>query len=116
MTAGRDLHDLHTVLTLLAHWDHLLPKAKDYAAHRLRLLYIAITKGWQAALFYDQQGEDEFLDMQPDFWTSFQPRSRPRAARGRSSTRRGRDYEPSTVDNMSSLILTLVYIMLTFFF
>jgi hypothetical protein len=30
MSAGRDLNDLHTVLTLLA---HLLPKAKDYAAH-----------------------------------------------------------------------------------
>jgi hypothetical protein len=60
----------------------------------MRLLYVAITKGWPAALFYDQQGGDEFLDK---FWASFQPPQRPRAAqrrpatqRGRSATRRGR--------------------------
>jgi hypothetical protein len=34
----------------------------------MRLLYIAVTKGWPAALFYDQQGTDEFLDVPADFW------------------------------------------------
>jgi hypothetical protein len=43
----------------------------------MRLLYIAITKGWPAALFYDQQGGDEFLDVSPDFWATFQPPQRP---------------------------------------
>jgi hypothetical protein len=45
ITAGRDLHDIHTVLHLLAHWDTLHPVTRNYAAHRLRLLYVAITKG-----------------------------------------------------------------------
>jgi hypothetical protein len=45
MTAGRDLHDIHTVLFLVAHWIHLEQPARNYAAHRLRLLYVAITKG-----------------------------------------------------------------------
>jgi hypothetical protein len=31
----------------------------------MRLLYVAVTKGWLAALFYDQQGADEFLGL-PD--------------------------------------------------
>jgi hypothetical protein len=34
----------------------------------MRLLYIAFTKGWPAALFYDQQGTDEFLDVSPEFF------------------------------------------------
>jgi hypothetical protein len=67
-------------------------------AHRMRLLYIAVTKGWPEAVYYDQQGADEFLDVNPDFWTSFQAQpTRPKTAqrgtsqsRGRSSTRRGR--------------------------
>jgi hypothetical protein len=33
----------------------------------MKLLYIAITKGWPAAPYYDQQGTDEFLDLSPDF-------------------------------------------------
>jgi hypothetical protein len=33
----------------------------------MRLLYIAVAKGWPAALYYNQQGEDEFLDVSPDF-------------------------------------------------
>jgi hypothetical protein len=97
MTAGRDLHDIHMVLFLVAHWTQLEQPARNYAAHRLRLLYVAITKGWPAALFYDQQGADEFLDVAPEFWTAYRPPARPRAAqrgtslpRGRSSTRRGR--------------------------
>jgi ribonuclease BN (tRNA processing enzyme) len=97
MTAGRGMHDIHTILITAAHWDHLLPPARHYVAHRMRLLYVAITKGWPAALYYDQQGADEFLDVSPEFWASFQPPSKPRAAqrkplppRGRSATRRGR--------------------------
>jgi hypothetical protein len=60
ITAGRDLHDIHTVLHLIGHWNELQPTTQNYAAHRLRLLYVAITKGWPAALFYDQKGADEF--------------------------------------------------------
>jgi hypothetical protein len=96
MTAGRDMHDIHTTLFLVAHWPDLNQPACNYTAHRLRLLYIAVTKGWPAALYYDQQGADEYLDVTPDFWTGYQP-PRPRAAqrgtsqpRGRSFTRRGR--------------------------
>jgi hypothetical protein len=54
MTAGRDLHDIHTVLHMVSAWEQLLESAKGYAAHRMQLLYIAITKGWPAALYYDQ--------------------------------------------------------------
>jgi hypothetical protein len=97
MTAGRDLHDIHTILHAPAHWDSLQQGSRNYTAHRLRLLYIAITKGWPAALYYDQQGADEFLDVTPEFWTSFEPPPRARAVqqrngrtRGRSSTRRSR--------------------------
>jgi hypothetical protein len=94
MTAGRDLHDIHTVLHLIGHWNELSPVTQFYAAHRLRLLYVPITKGWPAALFYDQQGADEFLDVGPEFWAWFQPprgrttqRRQPRGS-GRTSTRR----------------------------
>jgi hypothetical protein len=31
-------------------------KARRYAAHRMHLLHIAVTRRWQAALYYDQQG------------------------------------------------------------
>jgi hypothetical protein len=50
----------------------------------LRLLYIAITKGWPAALYYDQQGTDEFLDLLP---AAAALRGTARGL-GRSSTRR----------------------------
>jgi hypothetical protein len=63
--SNRDLHDIHTVLHTVSAWEQLPESAKGYAAHRMWLLYIAITKGWSAALFYDQQGEDEFLDLAP---------------------------------------------------
>jgi hypothetical protein len=41
MTTGRDLHDMHTVLHLLTLWPHLPEATQRYAAHRLKLLYIA---------------------------------------------------------------------------
>jgi hypothetical protein len=63
MTAGRDLHDIHTILYLVSAWDNLTESAKAHAIHRMQLLYIAITKGWPAALYYDQQGTDEFLNL-----------------------------------------------------
>jgi hypothetical protein len=44
ITAGRDLHDIHTVLYLIGHWNALQPSAQHYAAHRLRLFYVAITR------------------------------------------------------------------------
>jgi hypothetical protein len=74
ITAGRDLHDIHTILHMASAWEQLPEAAKGYAAHRMRLLYIAITKEWPAALYYGQQGEDEFLDLAPDFWLQYQPR------------------------------------------
>jgi hypothetical protein len=39
--------------------------ARNYTAYRLRLLYIAVTKGWPAALYYDQEGANEYLDVTP---------------------------------------------------
>lgn len=47
-----------------------------YAAHRMMLLYIAITKRWPAALYYEQQGTD-------DFWLQYQPPPRPGTAQGK---------------------------------
>jgi hypothetical protein len=65
-------------------------------AQRLRLLYIAVTKRWPPVLYYAHQGTDEFLDVTPGFWASFQPPARlrtaqPRTPRARrmSSTHRG---------------------------
>lgn len=98
MTAGRDLYDIHTVLHLLAQWPHL-PVTQRYAAHRLKLLYIAETRGWPAVIYYDQQGADEYLDRTPEFWVGFEPPTRaaqqPAKTRGRSATRRGRVSIPS---------------------
>jgi hypothetical protein len=65
MTAGRDFHDIHTVLYIVAQWADLLQPTRNYVAHRMRLLYIAVTKGWPAALYYDQQGTDKYLDKLP---------------------------------------------------
>jgi hypothetical protein len=63
MTAGRYLHDIHSILYLVAAWDNLTESAIAYATHRMRLLYIVVTKGWLAALYYDQQRTDEFPDL-----------------------------------------------------
>jgi hypothetical protein len=38
MTTGRDLHDIHTILHLLAQWPQLPEVTQRYAAHRLKLL------------------------------------------------------------------------------
>jgi hypothetical protein len=65
MTAGRHLHDIPTTLHSLSHWPVLM--------------YVASTKWWQAALYYDQQGVDEYLYVGPDFWSGYQP-IHPRAA------------------------------------
>jgi hypothetical protein len=67
MTAGSDLHDIHTVLHLLALWPRLPEATQRYAAHRFKL-NIAATRGWPAAIYYNQQGADEFLDFIPEFW------------------------------------------------
>jgi hypothetical protein len=61
MTAGRHLHDIHNLLHLVGHWTSLDNSTRSYAVHRMRLLHIAINKGWQAALYFDQQGADTFL-------------------------------------------------------
>jgi hypothetical protein len=86
----RDLHDIQTILHLLAHWDHLQLSTTKYAAHGLPLLYIAVTKGWPAALYFDQQGTDEFLDLPSEFWAGFQPPARPKVSQPRTSGTRGK--------------------------
>jgi hypothetical protein len=71
MTAGRDLHDIQTTLHLVAHWPYLQQTSRRYAQHHLRLLYLAATKGWPAAIYYDTQAEDEFIPAEPGFWSGF---------------------------------------------
>jgi hypothetical protein len=41
----------------LMQWPSLTEYTQRYATHHLRLLYVAVTKGWSAALFYDQQAQ-----------------------------------------------------------
>jgi hypothetical protein len=45
MVAGRDLHDITTTLHLAGHWNLLNPTSRTYVAHRMQLLYVAITRG-----------------------------------------------------------------------
>jgi hypothetical protein len=80
VTAKRDLHDIHIVLYLVTHWEHLQWAAKNSTAHCLWLLYITITEGWPVALFYDKQIADMFLDEASDFWTGHQQPPHPRIA------------------------------------
>jgi hypothetical protein len=42
MTTWRDLHDIRTILHLLACWNFLQPLIRSYFAHHLRFLYVAI--------------------------------------------------------------------------
>jgi hypothetical protein len=37
------------------------------------LLYTAAITGWSAALYYNQQGANKFLDVPPEFWSGYQP-------------------------------------------
>jgi hypothetical protein len=123
VTAGQDLHDIHTVIHTAAHWQHLQAATQHYTAHRMRLLYVAITKGWPAALFYDQQGGEEFLDVSPEFWATFQPPQRPRAAqhrpaqtRGRSATRRDRGEVAACLQINTNLLYMFNCIIIIFFY
>lgn len=68
-----ELQDMQAILFLIAHWPDLTDQGRWYTAHRLHLLYIAITKGWQAALYYSQQGTNKFLNILSDFWRGFEP-------------------------------------------
>jgi hypothetical protein len=61
MTAGRHLHDIHNLLHFVGHWTSLDNSTRSYAVHKMRHLYIAINKGWQAALYCDQEGADALL-------------------------------------------------------
>jgi hypothetical protein len=95
MTAGRDIHDIHTTLHLVSYWNELQHPTKAYVQHRLRLLrvYLAATRGWPAAIYYDTHGS-EFIPSEPGFWAGYQ-QPRPVTAQQvrRSSspaTRRGR--------------------------
>jgi hypothetical protein len=65
MTTSRDLQDIHRVHYLASAWEHLSDSVNAYTRHRMRLLYIAITKEWPTALYFDQQGSDEFLELPP---------------------------------------------------
>jgi hypothetical protein len=50
MTAGRDVHDIHTTLHLVSYWNDLQHPTRQYVQHRLRLLYLVATRGWPAAI------------------------------------------------------------------
>jgi hypothetical protein len=65
MTAGRDLHDIHTTLHLVSFWDSMPQPTRLYTQHRLRLLYLAATRGWPAAIYYDTHGSNEFIPFGP---------------------------------------------------
>jgi hypothetical protein len=49
-TKGETGQWLNPLLYLGAAWEHLTESARAYTAHRMRMLYIAIKKGWSAAL------------------------------------------------------------------
>jgi hypothetical protein len=94
MTAGRDLHDIHTTLHLVLFWDSMPQPTRLYTQHRLRLPYLAATRGWPAGIYYDTHGSDEFIPAQPGFWAGYQqprPVTAQQARRSsRPATRRGR--------------------------
>jgi hypothetical protein len=54
-TAGRDLHDIQTLRCSAGHRPDLQEHVQRYTAVRMRLLYVAVTKGWPVALYYDGQ-------------------------------------------------------------
>jgi hypothetical protein len=93
MTAGRDVHDIHTTLYLVSYWDSLQPATRQYTQHRLRQ-YLAATRGWPAAIYYDTHGSDEFIPAEPGFWAGYQQPRPVTAQQGRRTsrpaTRRGR--------------------------
>jgi hypothetical protein len=72
MSAGWDLHDIHTTLHLVSYWPELQQATKAYTQHRLRLLYLAATIGWPAAIYFDTHGSDEFIPAEPGFWAGYQ--------------------------------------------
>jgi hypothetical protein len=72
MTAGWDMHDIHTALHLVSYWDSLQPSTRQYVQHRLRLLYLAATRGWPMAIYYDTHGSDKFIPSEPGFWAGYQ--------------------------------------------
>lgn len=96
MSAGRDLHDINTVIHLVSYWPDLQESTRNYTQHRLRLLYLAATRGWPAAIYFDTHGSDEFIPAELGFWAGYQqqPRSvtaqRASRTRVRSATRKGR--------------------------
>jgi hypothetical protein len=95
MAAGRDLHDIHTTLHLVSFWESMPQPTKLYTQHRLRLLYLAATRGWPAAIYYDTHGYDEFIPSEPGFWAGYQQQPRLNTAQqakriSRPATRRGR--------------------------
>jgi hypothetical protein len=96
MSAGRDLHDIQTVIHLVSYWPDLQHSTRTYTQHRLHLLYLAATRGWPAAIYFDTNGSDEFVPAELGFWAGYQQQPRPVTAqrsgraRARSATRRGR--------------------------
>jgi hypothetical protein len=48
--AGCNLHDIHTILHLMAHWPLLEEHTQQFAAHQLCLQYMATTKDLAAAI------------------------------------------------------------------
>jgi hypothetical protein len=85
MTAGRDLHDIHTILHLLSQWPTLRSAQAETSLH----------SGNQgvAGRHRLRPAEPRRIDLTPEFWMGFQPTSRaaqqPSETRRRSATRRG---------------------------
>jgi hypothetical protein len=52
MAAGRDLHDIHTILRLLSQWPTLRSAQAETSLH-------SGNQGMAPAIYYDQQSPDE---------------------------------------------------------
>lgn len=86
--AGRDVHDVDANLYILLLWPDLTPAVKKYAFNRAQLLYVALTKGWPAALQLDGAYGDDTLTLPANF--QFQPVNRKSAVSTPATQGRGR--------------------------
>lgn len=80
MTAGTERQDKGTDIAAAGIRPLLSRMEGCSTAHRMRLLYITISEGWPAALYYVQHGAGEFVDVPQDFWYGFHglPTAKPR--------------------------------------
>jgi hypothetical protein len=74
--------------SLVSYWPDLQEVTRSYTQHRLRLLYLAATRGWPAAIYFDTHGSDEFIPTEPRFWAGYrQQQPRPVTAQRTSRAR-----------------------------